>query len=643
MTPSLPSPEELLASLQTSLSTIQRLKARLAATEEPIAVIGIGCRLPGGINDTAAFWQLLQDGAIAVGDIPAGRWDVDAYYDPNPDAARKTYVRHGAFLESIDQFDPQFFGMLPREAVSMDPQQRLLLEVAWEAIEDAGQTWNRSQGHPGGVFVGISGNDYLERIRRAGISGVEIDAHVITGNALNAAAGRISYLLGLQGPSMAIDTACSSSLVAVHQACQSLRNRECQMALAGGVSLILAPEAYVMLSRIRALSPDGRCKTFDASADGYGRGEGCGVVALKRLSQAIADGDRIRAVIRGSAVNQDGPSSGLTVPNGLAQQALIRQALTDAKIDPADVGYVEAHGTGTPLGDPIEVEALGAVFAKRKQPLLLGAVKSNLGHLEAAAGVVSLIKTILCLEHGWIPAQPQFHVPNPHIAWESLPVRIPVTGTPWPEGRCVAGVSSFGFTGTNAHTVVEAAPPLVAMTPDTPDRPLHILALSARSAARLEALTATYAAHLDTATDNFADICFSANTGRNRFEHRIAAVAGSAAEARGVLAKRVVRSPSTPKIAFLFTGQGSQYSGMGRQLYDTEPVFRQEFNRCDEILRPILGESLLTLIEKPDRIDETAVTQPAIFALEFSLAELWRSWGVEPVAVTGHSVALIRR
>jgi amino acid adenylation domain-containing protein len=634
--PGAPSPEELLASLQSSVATIQRLKAKLAASEEPIAVIGIGCRLPGGANDPASFWQLLRDGVDAVGEIPRSRFDADAYYDPDPEKPGKSYVRQGAFLESVDGFDPQFFGILPREAVSMDPQQRLLLEVAWEAVEDAGQVWDRAQGYPAGVFVGISGNDYLERIRRAGAQGDALEAYFITGNALNAAAGRISYLLGLQGPSMAIDTACSSSLVAVHQACQSLRSRECRMALAGGVSLMLAPDAFVALSQIRALSPDGRCKSFDASADGYGRGEGCGIVALKLLSQAIADGDRVRAVIHGSAVNQDGPSSGLTAPNGLAQQALIRQALAAAKVDPADVGYVEAHGTGTPLGDPIEVEALGAVFARRERPLRIGSVKSNLGHPEAAAGVTALIKTILSIEHAWIPAHLHFREPNPHIAWASLPIEVPVQGAPWPEGKRIAGVSSFGFTGGNAHVVVGHAAE-AAVKGSAEDRPLHVLALSAKSEAGLAAVVERQVAKLESTTDSFADICFSANTGRRHFPHRAAVVASSAADAREKLAKHVARSSPAPKVVFLFTGQGSQYAAMGRQLYDSLPSFRQTIDRCDEILRPILGAPLSEILDTAGKIDETVFTQPALFALEYALAELWQSWGVAPAAVMGHS------
>ena len=607
-----------------------------SALDEPIAVIGIGCRLPGGVDSPDSFWDLLESGVDAVGEIPAARFDIEHVYDGTPGAPGKSYVRHGAFLGAVDQFDPQFFGILPREAVSLDPQQRLLLEVAWEAIEDSGQVWNRAEGSAGGVFIGISGSEYLDRIRRS--PSVNFDAYFVTGNALNAAAGRLSYLLGLQGPSLAIDTACSSSLVAVHLASQSLRNGECRVALAGGVSLMLSPDAYVALSQLRALSPGGRCKSFDESADGYGRGEGCGVVVLKRLSHAIADGDRIRAVIRGSAVNQDGASSGLTVPNGLAQQALIRQALASAGVEPAEVAYIEAHGTGTPLGDPIEVEAIGSVFGGRERPLLIGSVKANLGHLEAAAGVTALMKVILSLEHGFIPPHLHFTTPNSHIDWSAQPVEVPVNGALWPEGRRIAGVSSFGFTGTNAHVVLEAAPPVAATVP-APDGLLEILNLSAKSIAGLAELTERYVAHLETTTDGLADIFYSANTGRQHFRYRRAILAASPAEAIEKLKNSGSALESKPaRIAFLFTGQGSQYAGMGLGLYGSEPVFRRALDRCDEILRPFLGVPLIELMGDPTQIDETAVTQPALFALEYALAELWRSRGIEPAAVMGHSV-----
>src|SRR5262245_33834312 len=393
------------------------MQAKLAAMElskrEPIAVVGIGCRFPGA-RGPEAFWRLLRRGVDAIREVPVDRWDIDSYYDPNPDATGKMATRWGGFLDEVDRFDASFFGIAPREAVMMDPQQRLLLEVTWEALEHAGQAPGGLEGSPVGVFVGVSTGDYIRVIPDPQQAG----PYLVTGNSFSVAAGRVSYLLGLQGPSIAVDTACSSSLVTVHLACQSLRNDECRMALAGGVNVILAPEVMINFSQARMMAADGRCKTFDAAADGYVRGEGCGVVVLKRLSDAVAAGDRIIAIIRGSAVNQDGRSNGLTAPNGPAQEAVIRRALAEAGVKPDELGYLETHGTGTPLGDPIEVHALGRVLGKeRREPLAIGSVKTNFGHLEAAAGIAGLIKVALSLEREELPPHLHLKKKNPHIAW----------------------------------------------------------------------------------------------------------------------------------------------------------------------------------------------------------------------------------
>jgi malonyl CoA-acyl carrier protein transacylase len=630
-----------LSPLQRAALVIEKMQAKLDALEhaknEPIAIIGLSCRFPGNADDVQAFWQLLHNGVDAITEVPPVRWNSD-----------EMDTRYGGFLQQIDLFDPQFFGISPREAVSMDPQHRLLLEVSWEALENAGQTRERLAGSRSGVFVGITLNEYSRKFDLSD----SLDVYYITGNVLNAAAGRISYTLGLQGPSMAIDTACSSSLVAVHQACQSLRNGDCDLALTGGVNLILSPITMFALSQADMLAADGRCKTFDAAADGLGRGEGCGIIVLKRFSDARADGDNILALIRGSAVNQDGASSGLTVPNGVAQQHLIRQALENAKVAPSEVDYVEAHGTGTALGDPIEVGALASVLAEGRlpsQPVMLGSVKTNVGHLESASGVTGLIKVVLALQHEEIPPHLHFKQPNPHIPWNELPVKVLTEPTPWPSGEKlrIAGVSSFGITGTNAHVVLEEAPKTDQASANSVERPLHLLTLSAKTAAALKQLAARYEKHLAAhPTLAWADICFSANTGRSHFNHRLGVVASSVAQAREKLTafiegqtaiSGVTVTPQRHKIAFLFTGQGSQYIDMGRQLYETQPTFRQTLERCDEILRPYLEKPLLSVISD-QVINETAYTQPALFALEYALAKLWQSWGIEPDVVMGHSV-----
>jgi acyl transferase domain-containing protein/acyl carrier protein len=645
--------------LQESLAAIERLQARLDVAErghrEPIAIIGAGCRFPGGAEDPEGLWRLLENRVDAVTEVPRDRWDVDAYYDPDPKAPGKMSTRMGGFLRQVDQFDPQFFGISPREASTMDPQQRLLLETAWEALESAAVPPEHLVGSRTGVFVGITTSDYAQLLRLGGPE--SSDVYSATGVALNAAAGRLAFVLGLQGPCMALDTACSSSLVAVHFACQSLRTGESDLALAGGVNVILSPDAMVLFSKWGMMAPDGHCKTFDAAADGFVRGEGCAVIALKRLSDAIAAGDPIMAVIRGSAVNQDGRSSGLTVPNGLAQQRVLRTALASAGLEPGDIDYVEAHGTGTSLGDPIEVEALGTVLGQGRSatsPLLIGSVKTNLGHTEAASGLAGLLKVVMALQHETIPPHLHFSAPNPRIPWERWPLSVPVSPVPWARGPRVrrAGVSSFGFSGTNAHVILEEAP-VLSPAGSLVDGPV-LLPLSARD---LPALREVVERHVrDMAAPHaarLADRALTAGAGRAHGLRRAAFVAESpeqmgqslrawmtGSEHPGV-ADGAIRAGQRPRIAFLFTGQGAQYPGMGRMLYDTEPVFRAALDRCAAVLAPTLSRPLLDLLYAPGAdgdLNETGYTQPALFALEYSLAELWRSWGIVPSVVLGHSV-----
>ncbi len=661
--------KHLKFSSQRLLQALDEACVKLEAVErdksEEIAIIGMACRFPGNVNDPESFWQLLRDGLEAITEVPDSRWDKARYYDPNPEAVGKIYTRYGGFLEQVDQFDAPFFGISPREAISLDPQQRLLLEVSWEALENAGQVQAHWRGSQAGVFIGVTTHDYASLITQAGDSS-QLDAYFSTGNTLNALAGRLSYTLGLQGPSMAIDTACSSSLVATHLACQSLRLGECDRALVGGVNLILSPEPSIALSRAQMLSADGHCKTFDAAADGYVRSEGCAVVVLKRLSDAQADGDKILALIRGSAVNQDGASSGFTVPNGPAQEAVMRQALMRAQVAPSEIDYLEAHGTGTALGDPIEVGAAAAVLGegrKPEEPLIMGSVKTNIGHLEAAAGIAALLKVVLALQHEQIPAHLHFKEPNPLISWDNIPVCVPIESIPWPsvDKKRLAGISSFGASGTNAHLIVEAAPNMPAIADEENsgvlERPLQLLTLSAKSETALQQL----ARNLANAVQNqsLADIAFSANTGGSHFNYRVGIVADALSEIRqklftfalGQTAKGIfrgqIKATRPPKIAFLFTGQGSQYVGMGRDLYETQPIFRQTLVRCDEILRAYLETPLLDIlypeaIGKEDvhhsPLNQTAYTQAALFAFEYALAKLWQSWGIQPDVVMGHSL-----
>ncbi len=641
-------------SLKRALIALEKMKAKLKqvayAKKEPIAIVGMGCRFPGGADDPHRYWALLDQGQDVIREAPLDRWNNASYFDPDPQAKGKISTRNGGFLADPKQFEPEFFGISPREAASMDPQHRLLLEVTWEALEDAGLAPDRLMGSQTGVFMGIAGIDGMLHIYR---EHDKIDAYAATGNVHSVASGRLSYVLGLRGPCLSVDTACSSSLVSLHLACQSLRSRECDAALAGGVNRIHTPEISISFSKGNMLSPDGRCKTFDDSADGFTRGEGCGVVVLKRLSDALKEGLHIQAVISGSAINHDGRTSGLTVPCGPAQQDVLRTALDNAGLSPDDIDYIEAHGTGTALGDPIEVGALAAIFGKREKPLHLGSVKANIGHLEAAAGIASLIKVVLSLQGEKIPANPLLKTPTQKVDWSHLPFELLQRPAHWPktEKPRAAGLSSFGFSGTNAHVIVSEAPAHQIPPGDAVES--YLFTLSARTDTALREWARRHAELLEGEdTPTIGDTCFTANSGRALMRHRLAITAPNtqnlAAALRGLAAGRpsetawMGKAGQPPRTAFLFTGQGSQYWGMGRQLYQLYPIFRETLDLCGQYAEPLLEKPLLSVMfgsaELAALLNQTIYTQPALFALEVALARLWRSWGLQPTSLIGHSV-----
>ena len=598
----------------------------------PIAVIGLGCRFPHA-DGPDQFWQLLRAGRCVISELPPERWP----HVPEDHAARQA-----GFLAEVRDFDAAFFGITPREAVYLDPQHRLLLEVAWETLEHAGLVPERLAGTEAGVFIGISTNDY-GRMLLAGAA--EPDPYIASGNALSMAAHRLSYHLDLRGPSMAVDTACSSSLVAVHLACQALRTGDCEIALAGGVNLILSGELSANLAQAQMLSPTGKCKTFDASADGYVRGEGCGMVVLKPLPAALRDGDRIYAVIEGSAVNQDGRSNGITAPNQAAQVEVIRKALRQAGRQPQEISYFEAHGTGTPLGDPIEFEALHTVLGSVSDKCALGAVKTNLGHLEAAAGIASLLKTILQLHHGELV--PHLHVEcvNPLIPLDGSRFYLPRSSEPWPESVARrAGVSAFGFGGANAHVIVAQAPQQTAGPSQVhePEGTTYLLPLSARTDKALHDLAQRFAAWLKEHPDvPLGAACAAAARNRSHFPRRRAFLATTRAEMIAALQSDKICPAEGPasgeRIAFLFTGQGAQYKGMGKCLLARNPVFRREMEHCAEVLRSLCSWSLFDVLDNEQMLERTDVAQPVLFALQVALARTWQAFGIEPAAVLGHS------
>ena len=656
---------EQLSPLQRATLALKEMRARLSAVEraqrEPIAIIGLSCRFPGGANDPEAFWRVLRDAVDATSDVPPSRWDRDAYYDPDPEAPGKMYACRSGFLKGyeVDRFDAGFFSISPVEANNLDPQQRLLLELAWEALEDAGQPADRLVGSKTGVFVGLATADYGHLAGQIGLD--KLDPYISTGIAANTAAGRLSFCLGLRGPTMTLDTACSSSLVAVHLACQSLRAGESEMALVGGANLILIPQVNVLYARLKALAPDGRCKTFDASADGMVRGEGGAVVVLKRHRDALRDGDNILALIRGSAVNHDGRSSGLTVPNGAAQREVLRAALASAGVAPAEVRFVEAHGTGTSLGDPIEVNALIAEMGEGRAedaPLILGSAKPNVGHLEAVAGLVGLIKVVLAMRHSEIPPQIHFQRLNPQITLGRFRLVVPTKALAWPDGGAprIAGVSSFGVSGTNAHVVLEAPRPTAPVEAGEP-ADAYLLPLSARSAEVLSELARAYLALLTERLDlPLADLCYSVSVRRAHLERRLAVVGRSREELaealqeflQGELHPRfstgVVQLGRAPRLAFVFSGYSSHWPGMGRTLLEREPAFREALLACDRLMAPHLSWSLIEQLAAEDaegRWERPEIVQPLVFAMQVALSAVWRSWGIEPQAVVGHSMGEI--
>lgn len=641
--------------LRRSLHTIKTLKEINQSAKEPIAVIGMACRFPGGCSTPEKFWEFLQNKGDGVRDIPAERWDVEEFYDPNPGVPGKMYLRQANFLqEDVSQFDARFFRISPLEAAEMDPQQRILLELSWEALERAGQNIEQLRESDTGVFIGIIGSDYSRLPRDPG----KVNPYRGTGSIPSIASGRIAHVLGFHGPALSVDTTCSSSLVSLQLACDSLRKQKCDMALAGGVNMMLSPNPMISLCMMNALSADGRCRPFDGDGQGYGRAEGAGLVVLKRLSTALEDNDPILAVIRSTAVNQDGPSSGLTVPNGNAQRELICEALLDAGLTGSDINYLEAHGTGTSLGDPIEIKAVKEALGENRtadNPLVIGSVKGNVGHLEGAAGICGLIKVVLCLQHQQIPANVNLDTPNPRVPLKQIPAYVPSDLTDWTpaDGRKrVAGLSSFGFSGTNAHVILTEAPETDKNTAalQLPQR-LSVMTLSAKTEWAFRQLLHDYRQYLQTnPTVSLSDLCYTANAGRADFAHRAAFIAADVRQIAGQLEALLAGKPlpetvtgqtneedNAARIAFLFT---DHIHDLSRELYDVSPLFRRFLQQCDDLFRPRLGISIIDVLYagSPDHYPVQA-QDAALFSAQYAAGRFLLSLNVKPAAVWGQSAA----